>query len=385
MTSETTWTDPREQIEAVVMMANGRLAPRTFADRAEAEAWAHPELGDRVPERNLSAPATARPLCPRRVTRRCSRPPMPVVTRRGVLHAPLTLDVPAVVLLAMAVPASLVAQRAEGWSGLGLIMLGLAAAIALGVVALLVTAAVAFGRALPRGQRWRPALAAVVGPLAALIVTTPSRVGRAVAQAVPGQPDRAAAARGDGPRALEVGRDRRRRGGGARVRRRRGQAVGTRPGPSVELARFEGALPLTDGRSLDSPLPGGWVHLVTDVPYPGMDLPLRMQWRRGAGTPDEGNYSVEVDTDRTDCTPFADEPACTVVGQGVHGEVTRHYSGYVFVRVGDVEWRVESDGLDDADATVVLDSLEPVDVDTSCGSPRARSTSSSPSRARRSA
>ena len=53
MTTETTWTDPREQIEAVVMMANGRLAPRSFADRAAAEAWAQPELGDQVLERNL--------------------------------------------------------------------------------------------------------------------------------------------------------------------------------------------------------------------------------------------------------------------------------------------------------------------------------------------
>ena len=49
----TTWIDPREQIEAVVMMANGRLAPRSFADRAAAEAWARPELGDQVLERNL--------------------------------------------------------------------------------------------------------------------------------------------------------------------------------------------------------------------------------------------------------------------------------------------------------------------------------------------
>ena len=53
MSTETTWIDPREQIEAVVMMADGRLAPRTFADRAAAEAWAKPELGDQVLERNL--------------------------------------------------------------------------------------------------------------------------------------------------------------------------------------------------------------------------------------------------------------------------------------------------------------------------------------------
>jgi len=47
------WTDPRDQIETVVRMANGRFAPRAFADRAEAEAWARPEEGDEVLERNL--------------------------------------------------------------------------------------------------------------------------------------------------------------------------------------------------------------------------------------------------------------------------------------------------------------------------------------------
>ena len=277
----------------------------------------------------------------------------------------LTLVVPTAAFLVIAVPASALAMRAEGWSGLGVIMVGLVAAIALGVVALVVTAGVAFGRALPRGQRWRPALAAVVGPLAALVVTTGPLawgglgtklclVSLAVLMplAVTGHARwRWAAITAvlavvlgfvDGG-AKEWGRDQDRR---------------------AELARFEGALPLTDGRSLDSPLPGGWVHLTTDVPYPGMGLPLRIQWRSGAGTPDEDNYDVKVDTERTDCTPFPDEPTCTVIGQGVHGEITRHYSGYVFVRVGEVEWRVESYGLDDADAIAVLDSLEPVDVDT---------------------
>ena len=277
----------------------------------------------------------------------------------------LTLVVPTAVFLTIAVPTSVLAQRAEGWSGLGIVVVGLGAAIALGVVALVVTAAVAFGRALPRGQRWRPALAAVVGPLAALVMTTGplawggpgtklclagltvllplavtghARWRWAVVVAV------AAVALGfvDGG-ATQWGRDQDRR---------------------AELERFEGALPLTDGRSLDSPLPGGWVYLDTDVPYPGSDLPLGMQWRRGANTPDEDNYSITVATEPTDCTPFGDDPACTVVGQGVHGEITRHYSGYVFVRVGEVEWRVESYGLDDADATAVLDSLEPVDVAT---------------------
>lgn len=43
--------DPREQIEVSVLMANGRLAPRRFASRAEAEAWAQP--GEQVVEYNL--------------------------------------------------------------------------------------------------------------------------------------------------------------------------------------------------------------------------------------------------------------------------------------------------------------------------------------------
>jgi hypothetical protein len=42
------WTDPREDIGYSVRMADGRLAPRAFADRAAAEAWARPEDGDQV-------------------------------------------------------------------------------------------------------------------------------------------------------------------------------------------------------------------------------------------------------------------------------------------------------------------------------------------------
>lgn len=42
------WSDPRDDIEFSVLLANGRLAPRAFANRAEAEAWARPEEGDRV-------------------------------------------------------------------------------------------------------------------------------------------------------------------------------------------------------------------------------------------------------------------------------------------------------------------------------------------------
>ena len=45
--------DPREQIEVGVLLANGRLAGRRFASRAEAEAWAHPDEGDQVVEFNL--------------------------------------------------------------------------------------------------------------------------------------------------------------------------------------------------------------------------------------------------------------------------------------------------------------------------------------------
>ena len=48
----TTWTDPREEIEVNVLMPNGRLAGRTFASRAEAEAWARPEEGEQVVELN---------------------------------------------------------------------------------------------------------------------------------------------------------------------------------------------------------------------------------------------------------------------------------------------------------------------------------------------
>ncbi|WP_341999287.1 hypothetical protein MRBLWH7_000750 [Microbacterium sp. LWH7-1.2] len=47
------WSDPRDDIAVGVLMANGRLAPRKFASRAEAEAWARPDEGDRVVEWNL--------------------------------------------------------------------------------------------------------------------------------------------------------------------------------------------------------------------------------------------------------------------------------------------------------------------------------------------
>jgi hypothetical protein len=44
--------DVREQIQVGVLMANGRLAGRSFASRAEAEAWARPEEGEQVVEFN---------------------------------------------------------------------------------------------------------------------------------------------------------------------------------------------------------------------------------------------------------------------------------------------------------------------------------------------
>ncbi|MFH8249947.1 hypothetical protein ACH3VR_06235 [Microbacterium sp. B2969] len=46
------WTDPRDDLEVGVLMADGRLAPRKFADRAAAEAWARVDLGDQVVEFN---------------------------------------------------------------------------------------------------------------------------------------------------------------------------------------------------------------------------------------------------------------------------------------------------------------------------------------------
>lgn len=47
------WTDPREETEVVVMLADGRLAGRRFASLDEARAWARPEDGEQVLEQNL--------------------------------------------------------------------------------------------------------------------------------------------------------------------------------------------------------------------------------------------------------------------------------------------------------------------------------------------
>ncbi|MDN4481289.1 hypothetical protein [Demequina muriae] len=49
---EAQWSDPREEIEISVLMANGRLAPRRFASKEDAHAWAHEEEGERVVEIN---------------------------------------------------------------------------------------------------------------------------------------------------------------------------------------------------------------------------------------------------------------------------------------------------------------------------------------------
>lgn len=45
--------DPRDHIEVGVLLANGRFAGRSFASRAEAEAWARPDEGEMVVEYNL--------------------------------------------------------------------------------------------------------------------------------------------------------------------------------------------------------------------------------------------------------------------------------------------------------------------------------------------
>ncbi len=48
----TGWDDPRELTDIGVLLANGRLAPRRFASRAEAAAWADTEAGEQVVELN---------------------------------------------------------------------------------------------------------------------------------------------------------------------------------------------------------------------------------------------------------------------------------------------------------------------------------------------
>ena len=45
--------DVRDVVAVGVLMPNGRLAGRSFASRAEAEAWARPDEGEQVVELNL--------------------------------------------------------------------------------------------------------------------------------------------------------------------------------------------------------------------------------------------------------------------------------------------------------------------------------------------
>jgi hypothetical protein len=45
--------DVRDIVGVSVLMANGRLAPRRFGSRAEAEAWARPDEGEQVVELNM--------------------------------------------------------------------------------------------------------------------------------------------------------------------------------------------------------------------------------------------------------------------------------------------------------------------------------------------
>ena len=45
--------DVRDIVGVGVLMPNGRLAGRSFASRAEAEAWARPDEGEQVVELNV--------------------------------------------------------------------------------------------------------------------------------------------------------------------------------------------------------------------------------------------------------------------------------------------------------------------------------------------
>ncbi len=52
-TAEGAVDDVRDVVGVSVLRADGRLAGRSFATRAEAEAWARPEEGEQVVELNL--------------------------------------------------------------------------------------------------------------------------------------------------------------------------------------------------------------------------------------------------------------------------------------------------------------------------------------------
>jgi hypothetical protein len=283
--------------------------------------------------------------------------------------AVVTLAVPAGVSAVTIALTYVAASRAEGWSGLGYAILGMGAAAVLGAVALVVTARVAFAQALPAGQRLRPALAAVLGVVALAlvgVVANQAGVGSYVSLLLLAMPVVLPLAAAGHLRARWVAAlvgavvVAAALGG---VLENRYAALSTR----ADIAAFGDDLPLADGRTFRSPLPG-YRHLSTRVPSAAWSseyrLPLDIQWRRGRYPEHEDNYVVSVSLRSTDCTPLGDTPRCVEVGQGAHGRIVRHDGAvtYVFVEVGQVEWRV--DGLGDAEAISVLDSLEPVDAET---------------------
>lgn len=283
--------------------------------------------------------------------------------------AVLTVAVPAAVVAVTLALTFVVANRAEGWSGLGYAVVGLGVAAVLGAVAVAVTARAAFARALPAGQRLRPALAAVAGVAAVVLgaaLSDRTGGGRYVALVLLGLPIVlplvvAGHLRARWVAALLVGAVTVGAAGAALEARQAGLV------DRADLAVFGDDLPLTEGRDLRSPLPG-YRHLSTRVPHaewdPEHELPLDIQWRRGRHPEREDNYVVSVSLRPTDCTPIGATPTCVEVGRGDHGRVLRHDNAvtYLFVQVGDVEWRV--DGLEDAEALAVLDSLEAVDAET---------------------
>lgn len=284
----------------------------------------------------------------------------------------VTVAVPMVVIVAGVAFTAAAASSVEGWTGLGYALTGMAVTALVALVALLVTARVAFARTLPAGHRLVPAAALVVGVIGVVLV--PWLVG---ARGLLGGSQLAGVLLLPLPVLLPLavtGHLRWRWVAGAAgavvvVLALGGALEARRAAESdrADVAVFGDALPLAGGRSFDSPLPG-YRHLITDVPHAewsfGVASPMRIQWRSGRYPDTEENYVVSVSLTPTNCHPVGDTPTCVELGQGTRGPVVRADNGtrYVFVRVGGVEWRVE--GLSDDDARTVLDSLEPVDADT---------------------
>lgn len=283
--------------------------------------------------------------------------------------AVVTMAVPALVVAVTLALTFAVASRAEGWSGLGYAVVGLGVAALLGAVAVAVTARAAFARALPAGQRLRPALAAVAGVAAVVlgsVLSDRAGGGRSVTLVLLALPVVLPLVvtghlRARWVAALLVG---------AVAVGAVAAAVDARQAAQAEragVAVFGDDLPLAGGSDFRSPLPG-YRHLSTRVPRaawdPEHELPLEVQWRRGRYPEPEDNYVVSVALRPSECTTLGGTPTCVEVGRGDHGAVQRFDNGvtYLFVQVGEVEWRV--DGLDDADALTVLDSLEAVDAET---------------------